>query len=156
MPASSRQKRVEGRVLHEFKHGDLKSGPGGKGGVVKSHAQAVAIALREAGASRFKPPKANSEAHSRTKSKEAKGETAEQSREGRDHLGAEGQRESTKAVGGMNARSKTGRGAKAAETRAREPDGHTVLELRAMAARQGVPRRSRLTKQQLKNALGLS
>ena len=28
---SPRQRRVEGRVMHEFKHGELRSGPGGKG-----------------------------------------------------------------------------------------------------------------------------
>ena len=33
MPQSSpRQRKTEGRVMHEFKHGELKSGPGGKGG----------------------------------------------------------------------------------------------------------------------------
>ena len=37
--------------MHEFKHGELKSGPGGKGGKVNSRRQAVAIALKEAGTS---------------------------------------------------------------------------------------------------------
>jgi hypothetical protein len=36
MAESSRQKRITGRVMHEFKHGELKSGRGGKGGPVKS------------------------------------------------------------------------------------------------------------------------
>jgi hypothetical protein len=40
-----------GRVMHEFKHGELKSGSGGKAGKVQSRRQAVAIALNEAGAS---------------------------------------------------------------------------------------------------------
>jgi hypothetical protein len=35
--------------MHEFKHGELKSGRGGK---VKSRRQAIAIALKEAGASK--------------------------------------------------------------------------------------------------------
>jgi hypothetical protein len=39
--------------MHEFKDGELKSGPGGKGGPVKSRRQAVAIALKEAGASKY-------------------------------------------------------------------------------------------------------
>jgi hypothetical protein len=49
MPQSSpRQRKTEGRVMHEFKHGELKSGPGGKGGKVKSRKQAIAIGLSEA------------------------------------------------------------------------------------------------------------
>jgi hypothetical protein len=33
---TQRQKRITGRVMHEFKHGRLKSGPGGKAGAVKN------------------------------------------------------------------------------------------------------------------------
>lgn len=40
-------KTVE-RAMHKRKEGTLKSGPGGKGGKVKSRAQAVAIGLSEA------------------------------------------------------------------------------------------------------------
>jgi hypothetical protein len=156
MATTSEQKRTEGRVMHEFKHGELKSGPEGKAGKVKSRKQAIAIALSEAGASRFKSDKTNDKSHSRTHAKETKGETAEQEREGRDHVGAHNKRESTKAMGGGDAKAPTARGAKSATARARKPDGHTVLQLRAMAARKGVPRRSRLTKQQLKNALGIA
>ena len=47
MAESSRQKRIAGRVMHEFKHGELKSGRSGKGGLVKSRRQAIAIALEE-------------------------------------------------------------------------------------------------------------
>ena len=46
------QQKTVGRVMHEFAHGELKSGRGGKGGRVKSRRQAIAIALSEAGASR--------------------------------------------------------------------------------------------------------
>lgn len=35
-------------VMQEFKEGKLKSGPGGKGGKVKSRKQAIAIGLSEA------------------------------------------------------------------------------------------------------------
>ena len=52
---SPRQRRIEGRVMHEFKHGELRSGrggKGGKGGKVKSRRQATAIALSEAGDSK--------------------------------------------------------------------------------------------------------
>ena len=45
---SSSQRRTVGRVMHEAKHGELKSGPGGKGGKVKSRKQAIAIGLSKA------------------------------------------------------------------------------------------------------------
>jgi len=41
------QKKIH-KVMKEFKEGDLKSGPHGKGGTVKNRKQAVAIALSEA------------------------------------------------------------------------------------------------------------
>jgi hypothetical protein len=45
MPAESlSQRKTTGRVMHELKHGELKSGPSGKGGKVKSRKQAIAIA----------------------------------------------------------------------------------------------------------------
>ena len=50
------QKKVK-RVMHEYKHGELKSGKGGKGGKVKSRKQAIAIAMSEAGVSRKKRTK---------------------------------------------------------------------------------------------------
>ena len=45
------------KVMHEYKHGELKSGKAGKGGKVKSRKQAVAIALSEARKSGAKIPK---------------------------------------------------------------------------------------------------
>ena len=49
MPTESpSQRKTTGRVMHEFKHGELKSGPGGKGGKVKSRKQAIAIGLSKA------------------------------------------------------------------------------------------------------------
>lgn len=36
------------KVMREYKRGDLKSGPKGKGGKVKSRKQAIAIGLSEA------------------------------------------------------------------------------------------------------------
>lgn len=36
------------REMHEYKRGRLRSGPGGKGGKVKSRKQAIAIGLSEA------------------------------------------------------------------------------------------------------------
>jgi hypothetical protein len=50
MSASTRQKKKVEKVMHEFKHGELKSGGSGK--KVKSRRQAVAIAMSESGQSR--------------------------------------------------------------------------------------------------------
>ena len=47
-------------VMHEFKHGVLKSGKGGKGGVVKSREQAIAIGISEAREEGLKVPKEKS------------------------------------------------------------------------------------------------
>jgi hypothetical protein len=51
--SSSGNKKVK-KVMHEYKHGTLKSGSGGK---VKNRKQAVAIALSEARSSGAKIPK---------------------------------------------------------------------------------------------------
>ena len=68
--STSRQRRTEGRVLHEFKHGELKSGRGGKGGKVKSRKQAIAIGLSEARRSGAKvPAKKSSGSRSRSRKK---------------------------------------------------------------------------------------
>lgn len=45
------------RTLHRRKEGTLKSGPGGKGGKVKSRKQAIAIGLSEARRKGKKVPK---------------------------------------------------------------------------------------------------
>ncbi len=42
------QKKKVKKVMHEYKHGELKSGKAGKGGKVKSRKQAIAIAMHEA------------------------------------------------------------------------------------------------------------
>jgi Family of unknown function (DUF6496) len=47
--ASTRQKRKVGKVMREYKRGQLKSGGRGR---VKSRRQAVAIAMSESGQSR--------------------------------------------------------------------------------------------------------
>jgi hypothetical protein len=46
-----------GEVMHEFKQGKLKSGKGGKGGVVKSREQAITIGISEAREAGLKVPK---------------------------------------------------------------------------------------------------
>jgi hypothetical protein len=45
------------RAMHKKKHGELKSGKGGKGGKVKSRKQAIAIGLSEAREKGYKAPK---------------------------------------------------------------------------------------------------
>jgi hypothetical protein len=155
MAESSRQKRVTGRVMHEFKHGELKSGRSGKGGKVKSRRQAIAIALSEAGASKYDSEKRNRRNLHRTEQKESKGRTAQQEREGKSHVGAYRERESTKAMAGRDARKQTARGHRAAVARAHKADGHTRQELYARAKRRNVAGRSKMTKRQLENALGI-
>lgn len=81
MPKQSEpQKNTVGRVMHEFKHGELESSSGKK---VRSRKQAVAIALSEAGASNQESPKSNAKALHRTKSKERQGRTAQAEKEGK-------------------------------------------------------------------------
>ena len=77
------QKKTVERVLHEFKHGELESGPDGKAGRVKTPKQAIAIALSEAGVSNRKPLAQNAKSRRTTNAKEVKGETAQQVKEGR-------------------------------------------------------------------------
>lgn len=76
---SKAQKQTVGRVMHEFKHGELKSGGGAK---VKDQNQAVAIALSEAGASKYESPKGNKANLRKTKGKERRGDTARDEAEG--------------------------------------------------------------------------
>jgi hypothetical protein len=74
------QRKTTSRVMHEFKHGELESGRGGK---VKSRKQAVAIALQEAGAAREQSPSEKRRTLKHTKAKEARGATAMQEKEGK-------------------------------------------------------------------------
>ena len=72
MPRQSRsQTKTVGRVMHEYKHGELKS----RAGKIKNRKQAVAIALSEAGASRNKSPMENRRNRARTRSNERRGKT---------------------------------------------------------------------------------
>ena len=107
------QRKTTGRVMHEFAHGELKSGPGGKGGKVKSRKQAIAIALHEAGTSKYESPAKNKQNLAKSKRKEAAGETYQQESEGKSHVGARGKRESSRAMGGKNAKTPARRGRKA-------------------------------------------
>jgi hypothetical protein len=137
--------------MHEFAHGELKSGPGGKGGKVKSRKQAIAIALSEAGDSNYKSKAENRRAKAKTARKEARGQTAQQEKEGKSHLGADRQRESSRAMGGKNATHKTAAGERAALQRVR--GGKTKDQLYEQAKKKHIPNRSKMTKTQLENAL---
>ena len=53
------QEKIE-KVMHEYKHGELKSGKGGKGGKVKSRKQAIAIGISEAREAGAKVPEKKS------------------------------------------------------------------------------------------------
>ena len=151
--SSPRQRKTSGRVMHEFKHGELKSGPGGRGGKVKSRSQAVAIALKESGASKYESKTENKKNLVKSKRKEAHGETSQQEREGKSHIGARRRRESSKAMGGRNATTRTKRGRKAARSRARNDGSVTKAQLYRRAKAQAIPGRSKMTKRQLENAL---
>ena len=76
---SKAQKETVGRVMHEFKHGELERGRGGK---VRNPKQAVAIALHEAGASKYESPQENRKNLKRTKARERHGETAQAEKKG--------------------------------------------------------------------------
>ena len=81
------QKDTVERVMHEFKLGELKAAGGRK---VKNQKQAVAIALSEAGASKYESSKTNREHLRRTKRREATGKTGRDAAEGRDAGGQNG------------------------------------------------------------------
>ena len=78
---SPEQKKTVERVMHEYKHGELRIR--GSGPKVKSSKQAIAIALHEAGASNQESPKKNKQNLARTKAKERKGATAKDAAEGK-------------------------------------------------------------------------
>jgi hypothetical protein len=89
-----RQRKTTGRVMHEFKHGELERGR--SGGKVKSRKQAIAIALNEAGASNTQTPRQKRKARAKTTKKEARGQTGQQEREGRRAIGAHPRRKTAK------------------------------------------------------------
>ena len=70
---SRAQKETVSRVMHEFKHGELETGTGRK---VKNPKQAIAIGLREAGASKYESKQQNRQTLKRTKARERHGATA--------------------------------------------------------------------------------
>jgi hypothetical protein len=127
---SKAQKETVERVMHEYKHGELRIR--GNGPKVKNPKQAIAIALREAGASNQESSKKNRENLSKTKAKERSGGTASKKSASK-KTASPPERVSGKA-------SKAGR----AKTRA---------ELYAEAKRRDLPSRSRMDKAELERSL---
>jgi hypothetical protein len=64
---SKAQKETVERVMHEFKHGELKTSRSRK---VKNPRQAIAIGLHEAGASKYESKEKNRQNLKRTKARE--------------------------------------------------------------------------------------
>jgi len=151
--SSPRQRKTIGRVMHEYEHGELKSGRSGKAGKVRSRKQAIAIALNEAGKSKYNSEKKNRKNRTRSERKETRGETYQQETEGRSHVGAQQKRESSRAMGGKNATRLTKAGAKGARTRARRDGDASKDELYARAKKRRVAGRSKVTKRQLENVV---
>ncbi len=114
------QKQTMRRVMHEFKHGELETSRGRK---VENPKQAIAIGLREAGASKFESRQENARHLRRTKRRERQGRTEQARKEGR-----------------TRSRSASGRGA-------------TRAELYARARRRKIPGRSKMDKAKLRRAL---
>jgi hypothetical protein len=114
------QKDTMERVMHEFKHGELKMRGGRR---VKNPRQAVAIGLREAGASKFESKQVNESNLRRTKQKERRGETARAETEGRRNDPTANER------------------------------GDTRTTLYAEARRRNIPGRSKMSRSELQRAL---
>ncbi|HYZ62855.1 MAG TPA: DUF6496 domain-containing protein [Acetobacteraceae bacterium] len=77
---SAEQKEIVGRVMHEFKHGELQTGRSGR--KVRNPRQAVAIALHEAGASNQQTPAQNRRALKHTEQRERRGQSGRARAEG--------------------------------------------------------------------------
>lgn len=124
---SKEQQETVERVMHEFKEGELKTSAGKK---VKNPKQAIAIGLREAGASKYESDEKNEENLRRTKERERRGETAEDTAE--------------EGGGGDSRQSGT---AAAPETE------RTKEELYRQAKEKDIPGRSEMNKQELAAAV---
>ena len=146
----AQQKTVE-RVMHEYKHGELKTARGSR--KVKNPKQAVAIALHEAGASKYESPRKNAQNLRHTKAKERRGETYRDEAEGKKSRGksSESRTSTRKSTTKKSAARKTGSSRK---TTARKSGGErTKAELYAEAKRRDIPGRSKMDKRQLERAL---
>lgn len=133
------QKKTVERVMHEFKHGELETARGKR--KVRNPQQAVAIALHEAGASKYEDRRKNEANLRRTKAKERRGETGRDAAEGR------GSRRKTAPSAGRRPAGAKG------QTPSRTPS-KTRAVLYEEAKRRDIPGRSRMTKAALRHALG--
>ena len=150
---SGRQKEIVGRVMHEYKHGELESGSGRK---VRNPRQAVAIGLSEAGASRKKSPAQNTRSRRRTEDKERKGQTARQQKEGRASIAKSRAAPKSRKPAPKSARApaRTTRSASRTPARGRSARSEpTRAELYAETKRRGMHGCSRLSKADLARAL---
>jgi hypothetical protein len=132
---SRQQKQTVGRVMHEYKHGELRIR--GSGPTVRSRKQAIAVALHEAGATRQESPAKNKQNLRRTKAKEHRGQTAEARKEGK--------RAQDRTLRRATARTGAARRARGAD--------RTKKQLYAEAKRRNLPGRSTMSKAQLERAL---
>ncbi len=132
---SPAEKQTIERVMHEFKEGELKTARGSR--KVKNPKQAIAIALREAGASNREDAATNARNRRRTKAKERRGETYEDE--------AEGHRATQQTYARATARSH--------RRTAPRGDGSTRAELYAEAKRRDIPGRSKMNKVELERAV---
>jgi uncharacterized protein DUF6496 len=123
---SKEQKETVERVMHEFKHGELETGTGKK---VRNPKQAIAIGLREAGASKYESEEENRENLKRTKEREHRGQTAQDEEEG----GGQGRSSGSSGHAAGSEKSKA--------------------ELYEKAKEKDIPGRSKMSKDQLARAL---
>jgi len=135
---SKEQKETVSRVMHEYKHGELRIR--GSGPKVKNRKQAIAIALHEAGATNQESPAENKRNLRRTKAKERKGQTAQAEKEG-------------KAAQSRTMKKATEKKATARNSRT-EGTRKTRTALYAEARRRNIPGRSRMSKSELEQAVG--
>ena len=140
------QKETVERVMHEFKHGELKTARGAR--KVKNPKQAIAIALHEAGASKYESSAENKRNLRRTKEKERRGETYRDETEGKK---SRAKSTTKKSAARKTAPRKTT--ARRTTARARSGGERTKAELYAEAKRRDIPGRSKMDKQQLQRAL---
>src|SRR6266446_9278847 len=120
------QRKTVKRVMHEYKHGELKTARGAR--KVKNPKQAIAIALSEAGASKFDTPKERAHNLRRTKAKEKRGETAQAATEGRARAArtlATPSKSPTKSTRRASASKSTARKSAASKSTARKSAGTT-------------------------------
>lgn len=127
------QKRTVERVMHEVKHGELKTAPGAR--KVKNPKQATVIALHEAGASNQESSQTNARNLRLTKSKERRHETYQDETEG--HRST--QRTYSRATGRHRGR--------------KNASGQTRADLYAEATRNDIRGRSKMSKIELERAL---